>query len=165
MTVISTDRDETNLVFTIVAEFDAKIERVWQIWADPRMLELWWSPTTSPATFETHEFEPGGVAHYYTLGSHGQKVRGRWSITAIDAPRTLSFDDGFADANWDSIEDMGTAHAVVGLTDIGGRTRMTTTMTFDTADQMQPMAEMKMDEGLRAAMCQIDEILVGPALS
>ncbi len=165
MTVISTDRDETNLVFTIVAEFDAKIERVWQIWADPRMLELWWSPTTSPATFETHEFEPGGVAHYYMLGSHGQKVRGRWSITAIDAPRTLSFDDGFADANWDSIEDMGTAHAVVDLMDLGGRTRMTTTMTFDTADQMQPMAEMKMDEGLRAAMCQIDGILVGPALS
>ncbi|MDJ0362364.1 SRPBCC domain-containing protein [Rhodococcus sp. H29-C3] len=165
MTVISTDKDEKNLVFTIVAEFDAQVERVWQIWADPRMLELWWATNTSPTTFETHEFEPGGVAHYYMLGSHGQKVRGRWSITAIDAPRTLSFDDGFADDNWEPIEDMGTAHAFVVLMDIDGRTRMTTTMTFDTAEQMQPMAEMKMDEDLVRAMCQIDGILVGPAAS
>ncbi|ORI21211.1 SRPBCC domain-containing protein [Rhodococcus sp. 1168] len=165
MTVISTDKDEKHLAFTIVAEFDATLERVWQIWADPRKLELWWASSTSPATFETHEFEPGGVAHYYVLGSLGQKVRGRWSITAIAAPRTLHFDDGFADSNWEPIEDMGTAHALVDLVDLGGRTRMTTTMTFDNADQMQPMAEMKMDEDLVTAMCQIDGILAEPLIS
>jgi hypothetical protein len=31
----------------LVAEFDAPIERVWQLWADPRQLERWWGPPTT----------------------------------------------------------------------------------------------------------------------
>ena len=55
MTVISVDKDSTRLTLDLVAEFDAPLERVWELWADPRKLERWWGPPTHPATFERHE--------------------------------------------------------------------------------------------------------------
>ena len=36
MTVIAVDRDLAALTLTIVSEFGAPVERVWQVWADPR---------------------------------------------------------------------------------------------------------------------------------
>ena len=36
MTVLSSHKDPDALTLTIVAEFDASVERVWQVWEDPR---------------------------------------------------------------------------------------------------------------------------------
>ena len=41
MTVISVDTDHEHLVVTVTAEFDAPVERVWELWTDPRKLERW----------------------------------------------------------------------------------------------------------------------------
>lgn len=159
MTVISTTQNPEQLSFTIVAEFDAKVERVWQIWEDPRQLERWWGPPTWPATFELHEFTPGGKANYYMTGPDGEKARGWWVFTKIDATNSLAFNDGFADDNWDPVDSLGVTRAVVTLEDLAGRTRMTTSSNFDSAEQMQKMIEMGMEEGMSLAMGQIDEIL------
>jgi uncharacterized protein YndB with AHSA1/START domain len=51
MTVISMDTNPEALSMTLVAEFDAGVERVWQLFEDPRQLERWWGPPTYPATF------------------------------------------------------------------------------------------------------------------
>ncbi|EMY35883.1 activator of Hsp90 ATPase 1 family protein [Arthrobacter crystallopoietes BAB-32] len=159
MTVIESRKDTQALNLTIVAEFDASVERVWQIWEDPRQLERWWGPPTYPATFETHEFKPGGKASYYMTTPEGDKPRGWWRFTAIEAPHRLEFDDGFADDNGDPVAEMGSAHAVVTLEDVGGRTRMTTVSNFESLEQLQKMLEMGMEEGMKEAMGQIDGIL------
>src|SRR5258707_15427624 len=44
MSVISVVKDFDSLSLILVAGFDAPIERVWQLWADPRQLERWWGP-------------------------------------------------------------------------------------------------------------------------
>lgn len=159
MTVINSRKDPESLSFAIVAEFDASVERVWQIWEDPRQLERWWGPPTWPATFETHEFVTGGAANYYMTGPDGEKARGWWRFTAIDEPNRLEFDDGFADENWEPVTDMGTTHAVVTLEAIDGRTRMTTKSSFESAEQLEQMLQMGMEEGMIQAMGQIDALL------
>ena len=60
MSVTSVDKDYDNPTTTLVADFDAPIDEVWQLWADPRKLERWWGPPTYPATFEKHDLAPGG---------------------------------------------------------------------------------------------------------
>jgi uncharacterized protein YndB with AHSA1/START domain len=159
MTVINVNTDPKALSLTVVAEFDAAVERVWQVWEDPRQLERWWGPPTWPATFEKHEFEPGGAASYYMTGPEGEKSRGWWKFTAIEAPHRLEFDDGFADENGEPVADMGTSHAVVTLENVGGRTRMTTLSTFESAEQLEQMLALGMEEGLKEAMGQIDGVL------
>jgi len=159
MTVISSTKNAEALSFTLVAEFDASVERVWQIWEDPRQLERWWGPPTWPATFEKHEFTPGGEASYYMTGPEGERAGGWWRITDIQPPNRLEFDDGFADENGDPVESMGTTHASVMLEDIGGRTRMTVNSVFESEEQMGKMLEMGMEEGMQEAAGQIDGIL------
>lgn len=159
MTVISSHKDTEALSLTIVAEFDANVDRLWQVWEDPRQLERWWGPPTWPATFDSHDFVPGGKASYFMTGPEGEKSRGWWRFTAIEAPHRLEFDDGFADENGDPVAKMGTTHCVVTLEAVDGRTRMTTVSTFESAEQLEQMIAMGMEEGIKAALGQIDGIL------
>ena len=159
MTVISSVKNLEALSLTVVAEFDAGVGRVWQIWEDPRQLERWWGPPTWPATFEKHEFVPGGEASYYMTGPEGEKARGWWRFVTINAPHRLEFDDGFADDNGDPVADMGTIHGVVTLEPIGDRTRMTIMSTFEAEEQMEKVVAMGMEEGMREALGQVDAIL------
>ena len=50
MGVTSIDQDLDALTLRVIADLDAPIERVWELWADPRRLERWWGPPTHPAT-------------------------------------------------------------------------------------------------------------------
>jgi uncharacterized protein YndB with AHSA1/START domain len=165
MTVISSVKNLQALSFTLVAEFDAGVERVWQVWADPRQLERWWGPPTWPATFERHDFVPGGEVSYYMTGPAGEKSRGWWRITAIRAPHHLEFDDGFADGDGRPVPAMGSTHGVVTLEAVGDRTRMTMVSTFENAGQMEQMLAMGMEEGLNEAVGQIDAVLAGSRIS
>lgn len=163
MTVTSAHKDADALTMTFVAEFDATVERVWQVWEDPRQLERWWGPPTWPATFEQHEFAVGGRSAYHMTGPDGEKVRGWWQVTAIDAPHRLEFDDGFADDDGDPVTTMEPVHGVVTFEAAGNRTRMVTVTTFVNAEQLEKMVAMGMEEGMRLAMGQIDELLAGTA--
>ncbi|TDC61524.1 SRPBCC domain-containing protein [Micromonospora sp. KC207] len=161
MPVTSTQKDIEALTLTLVAEFDAAIERVWQVWADARQLERWWGPPTWPATFEQHEFVVGGWSHYYMTGPEGEKARGWWRITALDAPHRLEFDDGFSDENANPTDADRPTRAVVTLEADGGRTRMKLVSRFVDAEQLEQMVNMGMEEGLREAVGQIDGLLAG----
>ena len=159
MTVVSSHTDPEALTLTFVAEFDASVERVWQLWEDPRQLERWWGPPIWPATFDRHDFVPGGESRYYMTGPDGERARGWWVTTAIHSPERLEFDDGFADDNGEPTGDLGATHAVVTLEQFDARTRMTIFSTFESADQLQKMMEMGMEEGMREALGQIDSLL------
>ena len=159
MTVISSSKDVGALTLTFVAEFAAPVDRVWQVWADPRKLERWWGPPTWPATFERYEFKPGGAVRYHMTGPDGTKARGWWTITDIDEPHRLEFDDGFAGDDGEPLDPADLTHGVVTLEPHGGGTRMTTVSTFRSAEQLERMAEMGMEEGMRQAMGQIDDLL------
>lgn len=71
MSVISTAKDSAALTLTLVAEFDADPDRVWDVWEDPRKLERWWGPPTFPATFTRHDFHVGGQSRYFMTGPAG----------------------------------------------------------------------------------------------
>jgi uncharacterized protein YndB with AHSA1/START domain len=159
MTVVGTHKDVEALTLTFVAEFDADVERVWRVWEDPRQLERWWGPPTWPASFDQHDFVVGGWSRYSMTGPAGEKVYGWWTITAIDAPHRLEFDDGFADESGEPDDNMPASHAVVTLDPTGTGTRMTTVTTFADTAQMEQVLAMGLEEGTRLAMGQIDGIL------
>jgi len=159
MTVVSIEKDAEALTMTFVAEFDANVDRVWQLWKDPRQLERWWGPPTYPATFEEHDFRVGGRSAHYMTGPDCEKPRGWWQIAAIEEPTRFEFDDGFADDDGNPVDAMGIVRGVVTLDEVGGRTRMTSLSSFESAEQLQQITEMGMEEGMREAMGQMDAIL------
>jgi uncharacterized protein YndB with AHSA1/START domain len=159
MTVLSSHKDTEALTLTFVAEFDAEPDRVWQVWEDPRQLERWWGPPTYPATFPKHDFTPGGRSSYYMTGPDGTQSWGWWRIVDLEKPRRLEFEDGFADDTGEPTGDLGITRGVVTFEDLGGRTRMTSVSTFESAEQLEQMIQMGMEEGMREGMGQIDAVL------
>ncbi len=160
MTVTEVRKDPEALTMTVHADFDHEPATVWQLWADPRKLERWWGPPEFPATFERHEMEPGGTVTYFMSGPEGERYPGWWQVVAVDAPRRLEVRDGFADQDGRPDEEMPVTHMVVELHERdGGGTSVRITSTFPSAEAMQQLIEMGMDEGLAAAMGQMDAIL------
>ena len=76
MTVTAVQKDASALSMTVVADFAASPERVWQLWSDPRQLERWWGPPTYPATVDSHDLQPGGRVTYHMTGPGGDQPRG-----------------------------------------------------------------------------------------
>jgi uncharacterized protein YndB with AHSA1/START domain len=159
MTVTAVEKDPATLTLVVTAEFDAPVERVWQLWADPRQLERWWGPPTYPATVVDHDLVPGGTVTYFMTGPDGDKHQGWWRILAVDAPHALELQDGFADDTGAPNPDLPTTTMRTVLSARGGLTEMVTTTTFPSLDAMEQLVEMGMEEGVLAAMAQMDEIL------
>lgn len=159
MSTITVDKDTETLSFTITGRFDAPVERVWQIWSDPRQLERWWGPPTYPATVTEHDLTPGGQVAYYMTGPDGERHHGWWEVLDVEAPHRLEFDDGFAEPDGSRVVDGPVTRAVVTLTPTGDGTEMTVRSVFPSVEVMQQMVEMGMEEGMTLAMGQIDDIL------
>jgi uncharacterized protein YndB with AHSA1/START domain len=159
MTVMDVTKDPATLTMVVTAEFDAPVERVWQLWADPRQLERWWGPPTYPATVVDHDLVPGGTVTYFMTGPEGDKHGGWWRVLAVDAPHSLEVQDGFSDDTGSPDPDMPSTIMRVVLSEEGGGTKMVMTSTFPSLEAMEQLTDMGMEEGLRAAMAQMDEVL------
>jgi uncharacterized protein YndB with AHSA1/START domain len=159
MTVTSVEKDPSGPTMTITAEFDAPVERVWRVWADPRRLERWWGPPAYPATFEEHDLTPGGRATYFMTGPEGDRHHGWWRIIAVEAPTSLEFEDGFGDEQGRPNPEMPTTRARVRLVATDGGTRMEIETTFPSLEAMNRLVAMGMEEGMALAMGQIDGLL------
>jgi uncharacterized protein YndB with AHSA1/START domain len=159
VTVTSVHKDTDALTMTITADYSSPVDRVWQLWANPRLLEKWWGPPTYPATFEKHDLSPGGSVTYYMTGPEGDQPRGWWRVTSVDAPHRLEFEDGFADDNGNPNPELPTLTIVVTLSPTAGGTRMAIETSFGSVEAMEQILAMGMEEGMQAAMGQIDDLL------
>lgn len=160
MTVTNVRTDTQALRLGIDAEFDAPVERVWQLWADPRQLEQWWGPPTYPATFTRHDLSPGSRVNYHMTGPEGDQVHAYWDVQEVDDPHELVLLDGFADADGTPTHDLPPQRMQVTIAEVDdGRTRMTVETTFADLDAMEQLQAMGMEEGLTLALGQIDALL------
>ncbi len=157
VTDVSHDLDARTL--TITAEFAAPVERVWQVYADPRQLERVWGPPSHPATFVRHELRPGGRAHYLMTGPDGEKFPGWWEITAVDEPTSFSFRDGFATEDFTPVPDMPVSECTYRFTATETGTRAVYTSSYASAEALQQVLDMGAVEGSRGAIDQIDALL------
>ena len=162
MSVTNTEKDVERLTMTVTAEYDVSADRAWQLWGDPRQLERWWGPPTYPATVLDHSLSPGGRVSYLMTGPEGDQHHGYWDVLESAPPRHLLIRDGFADASGTPIDAMPQTHMRVGISDLAaGGVTVTIESQFPSLDAMEQLLAMGMDEGMRAAMGQIDDVLGG----
>ena len=159
MPVTDVQHDLENLTLTITAEFAAPVQRIWQVYADPRQLEKVWGPPTHPATFVDHSLTPGSRVTYYMTGPEGEKYGGYWDITAVDEPRSFEFLDGFADADLNPNPDMPVSENTYTFTEHKGGTRAVYVGKYASAEGLQQVLDMGVVEGSTLAINQIDELI------
>jgi len=159
MSVTRVDKDFDNLTLTVVADFHAPIQRVWQLWADPRQLERWWGPPSHPATVEAHDLTPGGAVTYFLTGPQGQRSRGWWQVTSVNPSKSLEFIDGSADQDGTPIADLPTTAVRLQLTGHDGGTRMVVRSIFDSREQMEQLDRIGATQVFVQAVDQMDALL------
>jgi uncharacterized protein YndB with AHSA1/START domain len=93
-------------------------------------------------------------------GPEGDQSKGYWEILEAEPPHRLVFNDGFANDDGTPNTDLPLNSARVTIDDIGGgRTRMSIESIFPSAEAMEQVLAMGMEEGLKEAVGQIDAIL------
>ena len=143
----------------MIAEFDASVERVWELWTDARKLERWWGPPSYPATFETHDLVPGGQVRYLMTSPEGEQHAGIWRVTAVDPPVWLQFDDIMANADWEPIADLPVTHVSIRLIEGDGGTRMVMRSKFESRNDLERWLSTGTREEQEQAIAQMDELL------
>ncbi len=160
MPVTDIEKNPENLTMIVTSEFEAGVDRVWQMWEDPRLLERWWGPPTWPATFVDHDLTPGGRASYFMTGPEGDRAGGWWRFSAVEPTHRIEFEDGFSDEDGEPDAAMPTTTVRVSIEGAGeSATRMTIESRFNSIEDMEKMIEMGMEEGIRLAIGQIDGLL------
>lgn len=161
MSVTSVEKDFDNLTLTVVAHFDAPVERVWQLWADPRQLESWWGPPSYPATVQEHDLTTGGAVSYVMTGPDGRRSRGWWRVTSVNPPKSLEFVDGFADQDGNPVAGGPTTRIQVQLTEQGDRTRMEVRSSFETVEHLEQVVRLGAADVFVQTIGQMDRLLAG----
>jgi len=160
MPVTSVTKDAATLTLTVVGDFPVPQQRLWDAYADPRQLERFWGPPSWPATFTLHDFKVGGRSEYFMTGPNGEKWSGSWKFTAVDPIRFFEALDGEDNAE---DENMPSGMTFTFETTPTG-SRMTCVTRFSSLAAMEQVAA-GMEEGLRAAMPQLDALLAEPNAS
>ena len=106
------------------------------------------APALAPATFTAHDLAPGSHVEYHMTGPTGDQPRGFWDIVEADPPRRLVFIDGFANDDGTPNDDFPRNEGRVTIEPIdAGRTRMSIESAFPSAEAMEQVLAMGMEEG------------------
>jgi uncharacterized protein YndB with AHSA1/START domain len=95
-------------------------------------------------------------------GPEGEQPGGYWRIAEVARPTRFVVQDGFTDEDGNPAPGDPVLMEVQ-LDEQPGGTRMTLTSTFASAEQLDEMVKMGMEEGLAGAIEQIDAVLAQAA--
>jgi uncharacterized protein YndB with AHSA1/START domain len=159
MPITSVHKDPESLTMTVVADFAAPLQRLWDAYADPRQIERFWGPPTYPATFTRHDMFPGGRSAYTMVGPEGEVSRGYWEFLDVKAPHSFEVRDGFCLPDGTPNTEMPSMRMTFEFEATGSGSRLTNTTFFNSLDELEQLIAMGMEQGMREAMGQIDAVL------
>ena len=156
---LTVDKDLENRTLTVVAEFDHPVEKVWDLYADPRKMERWWGPPTYPATVVRHELAPGGVVHYFMTSPEGEEFHGRWDVQQVDEPNRFTAIDRFATSDGEPDPTLPVTEMTYTFHPTDRGTRMECVSSYASLGDLQKVLDMGMEEGLTGSMGQMEAVL------
>jgi uncharacterized protein YndB with AHSA1/START domain len=159
MPVTSVSKDPETLTMTVVADFPVPVERLWNAYVDPRQLERFWGPPTYPATFTRHDMYAGGRSEYAMTGPDGDVSRGYWEYLDVRPMESFEVIDGFANPDGSADREMPSMRMVFMFSTTDSGSRVSTTTYFNSVGELDQLLTMGMEEGMRAAMGQMDDVL------
>ena len=143
---------------TFVAErvFAVAPDRVWEAHTKGERLGEWWAPKPWKAMTQSLDFREGGSWRYYMLGPDGTKSYCRIDYRSIDPGKSVSGDDYFCDENGERTTDMPNMAWKTEFLAEGDGTRLVSTIVFPSADDLEKILSLGMQEGYSMALEQLE---------
>lgn len=104
--------------------FDTPRERAFKAWTDPDQLMQWWGPKGFSNTFQEFDLRPGGTWRFVMRSPDGVEFPNESVFVEIVEPERLVFRH---------LEPVHEFLATMTFEDLGGKTRLTWRMLFESA--------------------------------
>lgn len=160
---VSISKDLENKKLLIVREFDAPVDRVWRAWTEKDLLDTWWAPKPWKAKTKTMDFREGGFWLYCMIGPDGTQTWARVDFKTISNNKSFTAVDYFCDEKGNKNEDLPTMQWKNEFNPSKAGTKVTVEITFPNEGALKTILEMGFEEGFKAALGNLDELLISPA--
>tara|TARA_R110002072_G_scaffold190094_1_gene347110 strand:- start:298 stop:801 length:504 start_codon:yes stop_codon:yes gene_type:complete len=152
--------DKDNNTLTIVREFNAERQLVWDCYTKLEFLDKWFAPKPFTTKTKSMDFKNGGHWHYAMIDPEGPEYWGYteyYDVNPIDYYRTI---DSFCDSEGTINQELPTANWKVTFTDKGENAIVTTVVSYDSLNDLEAVINMGMEEGMLSTLEKLDELLV-----
>ena len=111
---------------TIIREFDAGRQLVWDCYTKSELLDQWFAPKPLTTRTKHMDFRAGGYWHFAMITPDGQEYWNRQDYQSVDPIDGYVALDGFSDESGQVNPDMPRSTMNVSFADAAGRTLVTT---------------------------------------
>ena len=137
--------------------FDAPRELVFKTMTDPTLIPRWWGPRRHATRVDEMEVRAGGRWRYVLRDPEGDETAFHGVYHDLTAPERLIYT-----FEWEGQPGHVLLETVT-LEDVGGQTKMTDLLVFQSVADRDGMVENGMESGARETMDRLEELLTGGA--
>lgn len=152
--------DKHQHTITVRREFAAGRQLVWDCYTKSELLDQWFAP--KPLTTKTRlmDFREGGHWLYAMVEPDGKEYWGRMDYLTIRPIENYTGLDGFCDENGNLNPELPRADWNVTFQDLGKNALVETVVTYKSAEELETVIQMGMEEGLTSTLQRLDELLL-----
>lgn len=152
-------KDLKTKTVTVIREFNAPVEKVWQAYTEKELLDQWWGPAPWRAETKTMDFRPGGHWLYAMVSPENQKHWGRMNYLTITPFESVEMEDVFCDENGNVNPDLPTSKGKFIFTKTENGTQAEFRMTYNSEEDVLKIIEMGFEQGITQCLEQLEALL------
>jgi uncharacterized protein YndB with AHSA1/START domain len=129
--------------------FDAPRDRVFAVFTDQKLIPEWWGPTT---VVDQMDVRPGGSWRFVSQNPDGSEIAFRGTYSEVTPPERI--------VQTFEMEGMpGGGHVqTFAFEDLGDRTKLTTTLLFNTTEERDGLLAYGGESGMNETYARLDEL-------
>lgn len=137
----------------------------WDCHTKRELLDLWFAPKSLTTKTKHMEFKAGGHWDYAMITDDGQAFWNRLDYQAISPIDGYVALDGFCDETGIVNPDLPRSRWDVAFTDVKEHTLVTTSVLYNSAEDVQKAIDMGLKDGLASTLERLDELLSSNLIS
>jgi uncharacterized protein YndB with AHSA1/START domain/uncharacterized protein YdhG (YjbR/CyaY superfamily) len=153
--------DKSNQRVQVEWEFYAPVEKVWDAWTRPEILDQWWAPKPWKARTKSMDFRSGGFWLYAMMGPDGQEVCGKADYQIVVEKKEFQAIDSFCDSDGIILKNLPQTKWQVYFIPQDQSTLLKMELIYKSTDNLEQNIKMGFQEGFTMALGNLDEVLIG----
>lgn len=146
--------------------FNAPRELVFQAFSEAEHLKQWWGPRGWTVPVCNIDFRPGGIWHYCMKCEdknqgdfYGMESWGKGVYKDIVTGEKIEYTDYFSDSEGNVSAELPATDVVLQFVDFDGKTKLINTATYASAEALQTVLDMGMEQGINETWDRLEELL------
>lgn len=152
--------DKKANTITMMREFAANRQLVWDAHTRSELLEQWFAPKPFTAKTRSMDFREGGHWLYAMVAPDGKEHWGRTDYLKIKPIDFYTALDGFCDENGVPDTELPRAGWEVVFEDLGENSMVKTVITYSSLSDLETVIKMGMKQGITMAFKGLDDLLI-----